>query len=97
MTNVNDKGTTEVGYYTTPVEHPIKNPESYKAECYDIITAMDMPWELANAFKGCWRIASFYCGVSKSSYNPLRDIAKAKTYLDLLERRLNNDKLHESS
>ena len=84
----NDSG-LDVDYYTVTVEKPFKLPEPYKAECSDIIGALDLPFDLGSVMKAIWRYGVFNTtGVSKSNYNPKRDIEKVLSFATIAYNRL---------
>lgn len=81
-----------VSYYTCSVTHPIsETADPYDAECIDIIDALQMTPNEANAFKALWRRAAARLGKSKRGYtNGLYDAEKVEFYgkrLVELERR----------
>lgn len=81
-----------VSYYTCSVTHPISETEDpYDAECIDIIDALQMTPNEANAFKALWRRAAARLGKSKRGYTDgLYDAEKVEFYgkrLVELERR----------
>lgn len=81
-----------VSYYTCSVTHPInEQADPYDAECIDIIDALQMTPNEANAFKALWRRAAARLGKSKRGYTDgLYDAEKVEFYgkrLVELERR----------
>lgn len=81
-----------VSYYTCSVTHPIsESADPYDAECIDIIDALQMTPNEANAFKALWRRAAARLGKSKRGYTDgLYDAEKVEFYgkrLVELERR----------
>lgn len=81
-----------VSYYTCSVTHPIsETADPYDAECIDIIDALQMTPNEANAFKALWRRAAARLGKSKRGYTDgLYDAEKVEFYgkrLVELERR----------
>lgn len=90
MTNEYTGGS--VSYYTVSVTHPInEQADPYDAECIDIIDALQMTPNEANAFKALWRRAAARLGKSKRGYvDGLYDAEKVEFYgrrLVELERR----------
>lgn len=81
-----------VRYYTCSVTHPInEEADPYDAECIDIIDALEMTPNEANAFKAVWRRAAARLGKSKKGYTDgLYDAEKIVFYgqrlVDLEER-----------
>lgn len=56
MTDTNEYTGGSVSYYTASVTHPINEAaDPYDAECIDIIDALQMTPNEANAFKALWR------------------------------------------
>ena len=53
------------GYYKVRVERPTAGGEPYTAECNDIIEALNMEYDVANAFKAAWRVAALRQGRGK--------------------------------
>ena len=53
------------GYWKVRVEHPTTGGEPYTVECNDIIEAMRMEYDVANAFKAAWRVAALRQGRGK--------------------------------
>jgi hypothetical protein len=53
------------GYYKVRVERPTSGGEPYIAECNDIIEALGMEYDVANAFKAAWRVAALRQGRGK--------------------------------
>jgi hypothetical protein len=53
------------GYYKVRVERPTSGGEPYTAECNDIIEALNMEYDVANAFKAAWRVAALRQGRGK--------------------------------
>lgn len=81
-----------VSYYTCSVTHPIsETADPYDAECIDLIDALQMTPNEANAFKALWRRAAARLGKSKRGYTDgLYDAEKVEFYgkrLVELERR----------
>jgi hypothetical protein len=52
-------------YYKVRVERPTSGGEPYVAECNDIIEALQMEYDVANAFKAAWRVAALRQGWGK--------------------------------
>jgi hypothetical protein len=52
-------------YYKVHVERPTSGGEPYTAECNDIIEALAMEYDVANAFKAAWRVAALRQGHGK--------------------------------
>jgi hypothetical protein len=52
-------------YYKVRVERPTSGGEPYTAECNDIIEALGMEYDVANAFKAAWRVAALRQGRGK--------------------------------
>ena len=52
-------------YYKVHVERPTSGGEPYTAECNDIIEALGMEYDVANAFKAAWRVAALRQGRGK--------------------------------
>lgn len=64
-------------YYTVAVTRPTSGGEPYMAECNDIIEALHMEYDVANAFKAAWRIAALRQGKGKPGQdNPVYDAEK---------------------
>ncbi len=64
-------------YYTVTVDRPTSGGEPYVAECNDIIEALNMEYDVANAFKAAWRIAALRQGKGKPGQdNPTYDAEK---------------------
>jgi hypothetical protein len=53
------------GYYKVRVERPTSGGVPYVAECNDIIEALAMEYDVANAFKAAWRVAALRQGRGK--------------------------------
>lgn len=76
LLNTKDKdGVTEEytgsssNYYKVYVKHPTTLPDSYEAECNDIIESLQMTFAEGNAFKAIWRKAKARQGVKKKGYD----------------------------
>ena len=54
-----------VGYYKVRVDRPTSGGAPYVAECNDIIEALNMEYDVANAFKAAWRVAALRQGRGK--------------------------------
>ena len=52
-------------YYKVYVDRPTSGDEPYTAECNDIIEALRMEYDVANAFKAAWRVAALRQGRGK--------------------------------
>jgi hypothetical protein len=52
-------------YYKVEVAKPTSGGEPYIAECNDIIEALNMEYDVANAFKAAWRVAALRQGRGK--------------------------------
>jgi len=52
-------------YYKVDVSKPTSGGEPYTAECNDIIEALGMEYDVANAFKAAWRVAALRQGRGK--------------------------------
>ena len=52
-------------YYKVRVERPTSGGAPYVAECNDIIEALGMEYDVANAFKAAWRVAALRQGRGK--------------------------------
>ena len=52
-------------YYKVNVAMPTSGGEAYTAECNDIIEALAMEYDVANAFKAAWRVAALRQGRGK--------------------------------
>jgi hypothetical protein len=64
-------------YYTVAVTRPTSGGEPYMAECNDIIEALHMEYDVANAFKAAWRIAALRQGKGKPGQDsPVYDAEK---------------------
>lgn len=92
MTDTPEYTGGSVSYYTCSVTHPINaQADPYDAECIDIIDALQMTPNEANAFKALWRRAAARLGKSKRGYTDgLYDAEKVEFYgrrLVELERR----------
>ncbi len=59
-------------YYKVRVERPTSNGEAYMAECNDIIEALRMEYDVANAFKAAWRVAALRQGRGKPGQDSAR-------------------------
>jgi len=54
-----------VAYYKVRVDQPTSGGKPYTAECNDIIEALKMEYDVANAFKAAWRVAALRQGRGK--------------------------------
>ena len=52
-------------YYKVRIDRPTSGGEPYMAECNDIIEALRMEYDVANAFKAAWRVAALRQGRGK--------------------------------
>lgn len=52
-------------YYKVDVNKPTSGGIPYTAECNDIIEALGMEYDVANAFKAAWRVAALRQGRGK--------------------------------
>jgi hypothetical protein len=52
-------------YYKVDVSKPTSGGIPYTAECNDIIEALNMEYDVANAFKAAWRVAALRQGRGK--------------------------------
>jgi hypothetical protein len=52
-------------YYKVEVAKPTSGGSPYTAECNDIIEALGMEYDVANAFKAAWRVAALRQGRGK--------------------------------
>ena len=71
---VNSSGLTggSSDYYKVRVERPTSGGEPYMAECNDIIEALRMEYDVANAFKAAWRVAALRQGHGKPGQDSAR-------------------------
>ena len=68
-------------YYELTIKRPKSGGAAYKAECQDIIEALQMDFNEGNAFKALWRRAAGRLGnVKKGNEDPLYDAQKIKFY-----------------
>ncbi|NBU29982.1 MAG: hypothetical protein EBS41_00470 [Actinobacteria bacterium] len=63
-------------YYKVQVEDPTSGGQPYMAECNDIIEALSMEFDVANAFKATWRIAAGRQGHGKPGTTEVYDAEK---------------------
>lgn len=82
MTDEKEYTGGSVSYYTCSITHPINEAaDPYDAECIDIIDALAMTPNEANAFKALWRRAAARLGKSKKGYTDgLYDAEKVAFY-----------------
>jgi len=83
-----------VNYYLANIEHPQRADEGtkpYRAECEDIIEALCMNPDEANAFKAIWRSAAARLGNGKPDHKALYDAEKIVHYGGRLVRRLQRE------
>lgn len=66
-------------YYLVDVPEP-KRLKPYKAECEDIIEALEMSFQEGEAFKAIWRKAAARRGNGKPGASPLYDAQKVAHY-----------------
>ena len=59
-------------YYKVRVENPTSGGDKYTAECNDIIEALQMEFDVANAFKAAWRVAALRQGRGKPGQDSAR-------------------------
>lgn len=77
-----------VNYYLAPVDHPQREEQApYRAECEDIIEALQMSFDEANIFKAIWRSSAARLGNRKADHKALYDAQKMKHYAERLIRR----------
>lgn len=77
-----------VNYYLVTVAHPQREDQApYKAECEDIIEALEMTFDEANIFKEIWRTANARLGNGKLGNTPLRAAEKYVHYSGRILRR----------
>ena len=68
-------------YYEVTIARPKSGGAAYKAECQDIIEALQMDFNEGNAFKALWRRAAGRLGnVKKGNEDPLYDAQKIEFY-----------------
>ena len=68
-------------YYELTIQRPKSGGAAYKAECQDIIEALQMDFNEGNAFKALWRRAAGRLGnVKKGNEDPLYDAQKIEFY-----------------
>jgi hypothetical protein len=65
--DINPSGLTggSADYYKVHVDRPTSGGAPYVAECNDIIEALNMEYDVANAFKAAWRVAALRQGRGK--------------------------------
>ena len=65
--DINPSGLTggSSDYYKVRVDRPTSGGDPYMAECNDIIEALCMEYDVANAFKAAWRVAALRQGRGK--------------------------------
>ena len=63
-------------YYKVAVSNPTSGSAPYMAECNDIIEALRMEYDVANAFKAAWRIAALRQGRGKPRATEIYDAEK---------------------
>lgn len=63
-------------YYQVAIYHPTSGGAPYMAECNDIIEALRMEYDVANAFKAAWRIAALRQGRGKPRATEIYDAEK---------------------
>lgn len=68
-------------YYRVAVREPMASDlQPYRAECADIIEALDMTFNEGEAFKALWRLAAARQGRGKPGNKPQYDADKAAHY-----------------
>jgi len=65
-----------VNYYKVEVKSPTTFDQPYRAECNDIIEALDMNYAEGNAFKAIWRRCAERQGKKKKGNNTFYDAEK---------------------
>ena len=76
-----ENGGAHAAYYELTIQRPKSGGAAYKAECQDIIEALQMDFNEGNAFKALWRRAAGRLGnVKKGNEDPLYDAQKIKFY-----------------
>lgn len=63
-------------YYQVAIYNPTSGGTPYLAECNDIIEALRMEYDVANAFKAAWRIAALRQGRGKPRATEIYDAEK---------------------
>lgn len=74
-------------YYEIKIDNPVHQKNPYIAECSDIIEALELDWNEANAFKTLWRKAAARQGKKKRNNNAIRDAEKIKYSVDRMYTR----------
>lgn len=69
-----------VDYYKISVENPTTFEKPYRAECNDIIEALNMNFAEGEAFKAIWRNAASRIGLQKAGSTPKREADKIVFY-----------------
>lgn len=78
-----------VNYYLVEVKHPQREDQPpYRAECEDIIEALDLNFDEANMFKEIWRGARARQGAEKEGNTALRGAQKLVHYAGRILRRV---------
>jgi hypothetical protein len=83
-----------VNYYLARIDHPQREDEGvgpYQAECEDIIEALAMTPNEANAFKAIWRSAAARLGNGKPDHKALYDAEKIVHYGGRIVRKLRRE------
>jgi hypothetical protein len=84
-----------VNYYLVEVAHPQREDQpAYRAECEDIIEALELNFDEANAFKAIWRSARARQGTGKPDHKALYDAEKIVHYGGRIVRRLQRRSAH---
>lgn len=83
-----------VNYYLAQVDAPTKGGMPYRAECMDVIDALDMTFAEGEAFKAIWRCAAARLGMQKAGNEAVRDAQKVIFYG---ERMLSREKRRDES
>lgn len=69
-----------VSYYSVDVNFTSNGQDHYKAECGDIIDALQLTFNEANIFKGIWRTANARLNNGKPGHSALYDAEKIAHY-----------------
>jgi hypothetical protein len=68
-------------YYTVTIAHPLSISDPYRAECGDIIEALNMSFAEGEAFKAIWRLcAARELGLKKANHSATYDAEKVIHY-----------------
>lgn len=85
-----------VNYYLVEVKHPQREDQPpYRAECEDLIEALDLNFDEANMFKEIWRGARARQGAEKEGNTALRGAQKLVHYAGRILRRISRVKESE--